>query len=148
MPNRAEEKGLLGWGDWRHGMAWVSKELVVAGKEEADGGYAWKGFCCHPQEHDLHPGQWEAATGISGTSLTRWSKPGPFFKVTLFLCYLLGKFRSWPLRLSRLRRAEFVFLAGHRAACISVESQSLGSSWRARGWVLLPSLLQHSSKRR
>lgn len=87
-----------------------------------------RSLAAHPQGHGLHPGPWEAVTGILGTSLTRASKSGPCFKVTLFLCCLFGTIRSLPLQLSQPRWAEDVSHAENRAGCISTESQPLGSS--------------------
>lgn len=87
-----------------------------------------RALAAHPQGHGLHPGPWEAVTGILGTSLTRASKSGPCFKVTLFLCCLFGTIRSLPLQLSQPRWAEDVSHAENRAGCISTESQPLGSS--------------------
>lgn len=123
-----EQKRAFGPGKLKAWRGMGSKELGMAGKEEVGGGYTWKGSCCHPQGHGLHPGPWEALAGILGTSLTRASKSGPCFKVTLFLCCLFGTIRSLPLQLSQPRWAEDVSHTENRAGCISMESQPLGSS--------------------
>lgn len=100
----------------------------MAGKEEVGGGYTWKSCCCQLQGHGLHPGLREVVTGILGTSLTRVSKSGPCFKVTLFLCCLFGTISSLPLQLSQPRWAKDASHTENRAGCISTESQPLRSS--------------------
>lgn len=100
----------------------------MAGKEEVGGGYTWKSSCCQLQGHGLHRGLQEVVSGILGTSLTRASKSGPCFKVTLFLCCLFGAIRSLPLQLSQPRWAKDASHTENRACCISTESQPLGSS--------------------
>lgn len=72
MPTRAAEKGLSGLGRskaWWHGVSQVEpggNSRKSRGRERV---MPWKGFCCHPQERELHPAQWEAATSILRNSV-------------------------------------------------------------------------------